>query len=45
MEMDLKRVTGTICGLLVKSALLWETKKTQLILFLQDKVMRLFVVL
>lgn len=37
MEMDPERVTGTICGLSVKSALLWETKKAQLILFIQDK--------
>lgn len=40
MEMDLERVTGTICGLSIKSPLLWETKKAQLILFIQDKVMR-----
>lgn len=33
-------VTGTVCGLPIKSTLLWETKKAQLILFIQDKVTR-----
>lgn len=40
MEMDLERMTGTICGLSIKSALPWEIKKAQLILFIQDKVTR-----